>query len=80
MSDATSGLSLSRLLSNAGVATTIASVSPVSDAPAVNLMAALYRHLARGDRPAKALTAARKAVGGLLGSPSSTGFVCLGHG
>jgi tetratricopeptide (TPR) repeat protein len=80
MSDATSGVSLSRLLSSAGVAATIASVSPVSDAPAVDLMAGLYRGLARGARPAEALNEARRSVGGPIGSPSAAGFVCFGDG
>jgi hypothetical protein len=78
--DPESGISFSQLLSTGGVRATVASVSPVPDAPAVRLMAEFHRELAKGNRPAAALTASRRSVGGPLSSPSSAGFVCFGNG
>jgi CHAT domain-containing protein len=79
MADA-SGIGLSRLLTGAGATSVVASVSPVSDEGSVDLMIALHGELVRHTNPASALTAARQAAGGPLGSPSSAGFACFGNG
>jgi CHAT domain-containing protein len=80
MADTTSGLGLARLLTDSGVSTTIASVSPVLDQSAPDLMGHLHQHLAAGVSPARALTEARRAVGGTRATPSSAGFLCFGYG
>ncbi|HWG73368.1 MAG TPA: CHAT domain-containing tetratricopeptide repeat protein [Acidimicrobiales bacterium] len=77
---ASSGIGLSRVLTSTGIATAIASVSPVADVSSASIMGQLHRRLAHGAPPARALNEARRAVGGLLGCPSSAGFVCFGHG
>jgi hypothetical protein len=79
MADA-SGIGLSGLLTGAGATAVVASVSPVSDAGSVELMIALHGELVQRANPARALTAARQAVGGPLRSPSSAGFACFGNG
>lgn len=78
--DSAGALGLSGLLAGAGVATTIASVSPVSDASSAGLMVPLHRALREGTPPARALSLARRSVGGVAGSASSAGFVCFGYG
>jgi tetratricopeptide (TPR) repeat protein len=77
---ASSGIGLSQLLTTTGVATTIASVSPVTDISSAPLMSQLHRQLAVGVRPSRALKTAQAVVGGPLGCPSAAGFVCFGHG
>jgi tetratricopeptide (TPR) repeat protein len=57
-----------------GTRTLIASVVPVGDAPARELMTAFHRRLAAGAAPATALAAAQRAV------PDARGFICFGAG
>ncbi|HWE55216.1 MAG TPA: CHAT domain-containing tetratricopeptide repeat protein [Acidimicrobiales bacterium] len=80
MADTSSGLGLGQVLTQTGVGTALASVSPVADSSAVGLMTALHRALADRVPPSSALAMARRQMGGPYASPSSAGFVCFGGG
>jgi len=79
MADA-NGVGLSRLLIDAGARAVVASVSPVPDLGTAPLMRHFHEELVQGANPAVALTAARRALGGSVGSLSTAGFVCFGDG
>jgi CHAT domain-containing protein len=78
MTESGSGIGLAQILVSTRLNSAIASVTPVSDQPAVALMTKLHRELRGQSRPGSALSAARQHVGGSLGAPSSAGFVCFG--
>jgi hypothetical protein len=69
--DELSGLATALL--GRGTATVIASIVPVSDERAAEVMLALHAGLRRGLSPAQALAAAQREHG-------ETGFLCFGHG
>lgn len=69
--DELSGLATALL--GRGTATVIASIVPVSDERAAEVMPALHAGLRRGSSPAQALAAAQREHG-------EAGFLCFGHG
>jgi CHAT domain-containing protein len=58
-----------------GTRTIVASVVPVPDSAAKQLMIALHRHLTAGRSPAAALAAAQETL-----RQRRSGFVCIGAG
>lgn len=79
MAETAGGIGLSRLVTEqSGVATAVASVSPLADSSAGPLMADFHRCLAGGASPARALVESRNAWGGPLRNPTAAGLVCFG--
>ncbi|HET6964222.1 MAG TPA: CHAT domain-containing protein [Acidimicrobiales bacterium] len=79
MGETGSGLGLAQVLTQTGVASAIASVSPIPDRSAAELTTRLHSELAAGASPAAALCRSRLAVGGAHRFPTSAGLVCFGR-
>jgi CHAT domain-containing protein len=63
-----------------GTSSVIAALLPVDDAASARLMVELHRHLLAGDRPAAALSAARRHDDSPAAIGAGLSFVCVGRG